>query len=79
MTGYPVGAIKQDDLAQALSEITHLVTQAREAGWDQDFVGEHRALHAARAKLADLDHQLEDRVDELVDDHSHTPHFTADT
>jgi hypothetical protein len=72
------GAISRTDLDETLREITHLVEQAREAGWDSDATGEHRALRTARAKLADLDAQLADRMDELADDHSHRPGFDTD-
>jgi hypothetical protein len=77
-TASRAGAVSRTDLDQALREITGLVAQAREAGWDSDPVGEHRALRTARAKLADLDAQLADRMDELADDHAHRPGFTAD-
>ncbi|GLZ30911.1 hypothetical protein Lesp02_31000 [Lentzea sp. NBRC 105346] len=77
-TGTCVGAISRTDLDQALREITHLVDQAREAGWDSDPIGEHRALRTARAKLADLDGHLADRLDELTVEHAHQPGFETD-
>ena len=72
------GAISRTDLDQALREITHLIEQAREAGWDSDATGEHRALRTARAKLADLDAQLADRMDDLTAQHAHRPGFDGD-
>lgn len=72
------GAISRTDLDQTLREITHLVEQAREAGWDSDPTGEHRALRTARGKLADLDAQLADRMDDLATEHAHRPGFDID-
>jgi hypothetical protein len=60
-TASRAGAVSRTDLDQALRKITDLVDQVREAGWESDPIGEHRALRTARAKLADLDAQLADR------------------
>lgn len=59
------GGISRTELDQVLSELTSLVDQARECGWDSDPTGEHRTLGAARALLATLDLQLADRAGEL--------------
>uniref|UniRef100_UPI003F492D7F hypothetical protein n=1 Tax=Amycolatopsis sp. CA-096443 TaxID=3239919 RepID=UPI003F492D7F len=77
-TGTRAGAVSRSDLDQALREITHLIEQAREAGWDSDPTGEHRALRTARGKLADLDQQLGDRVEDLEQHHGHRRGFTTD-
>lgn len=77
-TGTRAGAISRSELDQALQEITHLIDQAREAGWDSDPTSEHRALRTARGKLADLDQQLGDRIEDLEHQHNHRPGFTID-
>ncbi|MGQ0773184.1 MAG: hypothetical protein ACT4NY_01995 [Pseudonocardiales bacterium] len=59
------GGISRTELDQVLSELTGLIDQARECGWDTDPTGEYRTLGAARAVLATLDLQLADRAREL--------------
>lgn len=72
------GGISRTELDQALREVTGLVDQARECGWDSDPVGEHRALRTARAHLAGISDQLGDRVEHLEREHGHQPRFVID-
>lgn len=72
------GAITRTELDEAVRELVGLVDLAREAGWDNDPTGEHRALAAARTVLAGVDQQLADRIDGLEQRHGHRAGFTAD-
>uniref|UniRef100_UPI003F497C89 hypothetical protein n=1 Tax=Amycolatopsis sp. CA-096443 TaxID=3239919 RepID=UPI003F497C89 len=76
--GTRAGAVSRSELDDIQREISHLITQAREAGWSSEATGEHRALRTARSKLADLDQELADRVADLEQQHSHRPGFTVD-
>lgn len=76
--GTRAGAVSRTELDEIQRDIAHLITQAREAGWDSDATSEHRALKVARSKLAEFDQLLGDHVADLEQQHSHRPSFTID-
>ena len=59
------GGVTRRELDDTLTEVTSLIEQAREAGYDSEPAAERTHLAAACAQLADLIDRLDDRIAEL--------------